>query len=392
MNFSKIVLVCIQSIIIFVPIIYFILPDNGHIISKVLFGILGILLFVMLFLKVYLKKIWMQNAYLKIPLFLYLFTILISVKNSGNVKLVFESALFFLILMLIYYAVLLFSEKECSSLINAFIVSAAVITCFAFSQYLSINFFKWLPNFIIDFNINNYSGFFLLMFPIIFIMMIQTRGILKHVFLMLFCFVICINLIVTKICSVWVIFLVSMLLLVYGQVIYLKRKFSTIKRISRGSYWISLMVFAILLFSIDKYGTLKKYICRDDVLVNNSVTYFMAAWQTVKEFPVFGIGAGSTPKYNSGIFIKHFIETGLLGLAIYVLIFIRYFYICISGFLKNIDFKESDFNMLFGIFIGITSFFLHTLTIYSFFAFPVYIILFVFLGLSESYLKNSAIV
>ncbi|OGS45693.1 MAG: hypothetical protein A2539_08040 [Elusimicrobia bacterium RIFOXYD2_FULL_34_15] len=389
---DKISLIFIQLLVIFVPFTYFILPDNNHAVGRIIFGILGLLYLVILLFKIYIKKTPLKNIRLKIPLLTFLFIMLVSAKNAGNVKLVFESAAFFLILLAILYSLSLFSESERNVIINTFIISSAVITAYSFVLHLSINFFKWLPNSMVDFNINIYSGYLLLIFPIIFVKMILIRGVLKHVLLMLFCFIIFFNLVITKTCSIWVIFLISILLLICGQMVYLRRRFNSIKRISRGSYWIALIVCAILLFSIDKHSLLKKYICRSDVLVNNFITYFNAAWQTVKEHPFFGIGAGNALNCNSGVFIKHFIEIGILGLITNILIFISYFYFCAGSLLKNIELKENDYNTLLGIFIGVFSYFLYTFTINSFFVFPVYIILFIFFGLTESYLKNPSII
>jgi hypothetical protein len=129
----------------------------------------------------------------------------------------------------------------------------------------------------------------------------------------------------------------------------------------------------------------------------------------IKGHPFFGVGAGNLKvnfaNYQSKVkrdfvlkstsesnlhneFLQRFAETGIIGLSVFLSVFFVFFFRCAKLLLHEIGTEETRFNLIAGIFTGVFSVFIYGLTNFPFSIIPISATMFVFFGISESFVKE----
>ncbi|MBN1383598.1 MAG: O-antigen ligase family protein [Elusimicrobia bacterium] len=411
---NKIAFICVKLIVFLTPIIFYTGTKDNFLIKETVFGVFGLLLALILILKIFQGKQRIKNTWLGLLLILYLITIIISAINAVHIQLVFEYLFFWVILTSVYLSVKRFSKKEFVNILNTLAVTTLVVIVYGTLQYFKLDPINWFYGFdgrsSSSFgNPNFFSGYLLLVFPLFFARMISTRESVKHSFWMIFCFLIVFNIGVAKTRGAWLAFFLTVLVLIIGQMVYLKLKFNSIYRMIRGSFWFFLLFFAIFLISIDRLDTLKGFFSRNDASINERIFKWKTGWEMIKEHPVFGVGAGNLKvnfaNYQAKVtrdiqlkgtsesnlhneFLQIFAETGITGLLVFLAVFLYFFYYCGRLLYRKSKEEEYEFNMILGILAGVFSVFVYALTNFPFSVVPVISTVFVFFGFAELHWTN----
>ncbi|MDD5687279.1 MAG: O-antigen ligase family protein [Elusimicrobia bacterium] len=429
---NKISFLCIQIIVLLTPLAFYTGTKDNFLIKDLVFSFYGLILALLLILKMFEKRQQLKsnifkntkNTWLGFPLVLYLLAIILSIINAVHSQLVYEFLLFWVILTSIYFTVRRFPEKYSMAVLNVLIIVTFIANIYGLLQYLGFDIINWLSNFsgrpFSTFgNPNFFSGYLLLVFPLIFTKMISTRKPLVHIFWMIFCFLIVFNIWLARTRGAWIAFLISIACLIIWQMIYTRIKFAASRRMFRGTFWFSLLFSAMVIISISKYDSIKSFVGEiintetKDSSVNERIFKWKTGWEMIKDHPVLGIGAGnlkvnfanyqakvkrdiqiqSTSESNlHNEFLQRFAETGIFGLAAFLFIFFSFFYYSVELLYQKIKSDESRFNMLLGLFTGVFSVFIYALTNFPFSIVPVVSAMFVFFGIMESYVPRVSLV
>ncbi|MDO8733546.1 MAG: O-antigen ligase family protein, partial [Elusimicrobiota bacterium] len=298
-------------------------------------------------------------------------------------------------------------------ILDAVFVSTFIVTVYGVLQYLGLDPIKWLYDFSgrpssTFGNPNFFSGYLLLVFPLIFVKMISTRQPSKHIFWMVFCFLIVFNIGIAKTRGAWLAFFLAVVCLTVWQMMYLKVRFITAKRIFRGTFWLFLLFSAVFIISIDRFNTIKSFFGKKNVSVSERIFKWKTGMEMIKEHPFFGVGAGNLKvnfaNYQSKIkrsfrlkstsesnlhneFLQRFSETGIFGFVAFISVFFVFFFKCAKLLHSKMSTKlteESEFNLIMGIFTGAFSVFVYALTNFPFSIVPVASSMFVLFGIAES--------
>lgn len=408
---NKISFICVKLIVFLTPVIFYTGIKDHFLIKETIFSIFGLLIAGILILKIFQGKQRIKNTWLGILLVLYLIAIILSIVNAVHVQMVLEFLFFWIILTSIYLTVKRFSKKEFADIVNTLAAATGIVVIYGLVQYLGMDPVKWIYSFSgrpsSSFgNPNFFSGYLLLVFPLFFAKMISTRESGKHIFWMGFCFLIVFNLGIARTRGAWLAFFAAVLILVIGQIVYLKLKFNSVTRMIRGSFWFFLLFFAILLISIDKLDTFKSFFSRDNASVSERIFKWKTGWGMVREHPVFGVGAdnlkvnfanyqadvkrdirlkGTSESNLHNEFLQRFAETGIIGFLAFLAVFLYFFYYCGKLLYQKTKSEESEFNLILGILAGVFSVFVYALTNFPFSVVPVASTVFVFFGYAESY-------
>ncbi|HAX61490.1 MAG TPA: hypothetical protein DCX95_02880 [Elusimicrobia bacterium] len=407
---KKISFVCIQIIVFLTPLAFYTGTKDNFLIKETVFYILGLAVALLLILKILVKKEQLKSGWLGFPLILYLAAIAVSSVNAVHRQLVFEFLFFWIVLASVYFIAKEFSDNDSKKILDTIFVSTFIVTVYGVLQYLRLDPVKWLYDFSgrpssTFGNPNFFSGYLLLVFPLIFVKMISTRQPTKHIFWMIFCFLAVFNIGIAKTRGAWFAFLLAAICLTVWQIMYLKVRFITAKRIFRGTFWFFLLFSAVFIVSIDNFKTLKSFFGEKNVSVSERIFKWKTGLEMIKEHPFFGVGAGNLKvnfaNYQSKIkrntrlkstsesnlhneFLQRFAETGIFGFISFILLFFTFFFKCAKLLHSKIKSEESEFNLIMGIFTGAFSVFVYGLTNFPFSIVPVASSMFVLFGISES--------
>lgn len=407
---KKISFVCIQIIVFLTPIAFYTGTKDNFLIKETIFYILGLAVALLLILKILVKKQQLKSGWLGVPLILYLAAIASSSVNAVHRQLVFEFLFFWIVLASVYFTAKEFSDNDSKKILDIIFISTFIVTVYGILQYLGLDPVKWLYNFSgrpssTFGNPNFFSGYLLLVFPLIFVKMISTRQPSKHIFWMVFSFLVVFNIGIAKTRGAWLSFFLAVICLTVWQTVYLKVRFITAKRIFRGTFWFFLLFSAVFIVSIDNFKTLKSFFVEKNVSVSERIFKWKTGLEMVKEHPFFGVGAGNLKvnfaNYQSKIkrnfqlkstsesnlhneFLQRFAETGIFGFIAFISVFFVFFFKCAKLLHNKMKSEESEFNLIMGIFTGAFSVFVYGLTNFPLSVVPVVSTMFVLFGISES--------
>lgn len=407
---KKISLFCIQIIVFLTPVSFYTGTKDNFLIKETIFYAFGLAIVLLLILKIFVKKQQLNISWLGVPLILYLTAITVSAVCAVYPQLVFEYLLFWIILTSLYFTVKDFSVGDSRKIFGIISISTFIVTVYGILQYLNLDPARWLYNFggrpsSTFGNPNFFSGYLLLVFPLIFVKMISTRQPVKHIFWMFFCFLIVFNIGIARTRGAWLAFFLAVICLAVWQIMYLKVRFITVKRFFRGTFWFFLLFSAIFIISIDEFVTVKSFFSKKNVSVNERIFKWKTGCVMIKEHLFLGVGAGNLKvnfaNYQSKVkrdfqlkstsesnlhneFLQRFAETGIFGLVAFVSVFLVFFFRCARLLNEKMKSDESEFNIIMGIFTGVFSVFVYGLTNFPFSIIPVAVTMFVFSGISES--------
>ncbi|MFA5779251.1 MAG: O-antigen ligase family protein [Elusimicrobiota bacterium] len=407
---KKISFVCIQIIVFSTPLAFYTGTKDNFLIKETIFYILGLAVALLLILKILVKKQQIKSGWLGFPLILYLAAIASSSVNAVHRQLVFEFLFFWIVITSVYFTAREFSDNDSKKILDIIFVSTFIVTVYGVLQYLGLDPVKWLYDFsgkpFSTFgNPNFFSGYLLLVFPLIFVKMISTRQPSKHIFWMVFCFLVVFNIGIAKTRGAWLAFFLAVVCLTVWQKMYLKVRFITAKRIFRGTFWLFLLFSAVFIISIDRFNMIKSFFGEKNVSVNERIFKWKTGMEMIKEHPFFGVGAGNLKvnfaNYQSKIkrsfrlkstsesnlhneFLQRFSETGIFGIIAFISVFFVFFFRCAKLLYDKMKSEESEFNLIMGIFTGAFSVFVYGLTNFPFSIVPVASSMFVLFGISES--------
>ncbi|PIU84114.1 MAG: hypothetical protein COS68_00400 [Elusimicrobia bacterium CG06_land_8_20_14_3_00_38_11] len=408
---KKISFLCIQIIIFLTPLAFYTGTKDNFLIKETIFYIFGLAVALLLILKILVKRQQLKSGWLGVPLILYLVAIAASSVNAVHHQLVFEFLFFWIVIASVYFTAREFSDNDSIKILDVIFVSAFIVTIYGVLQYLRLDPIKWLYDFggrpsSTFGNPNFFSGYLLLVFPLIFVKMISTRRPSKHIFWMLFCFLVVFNIGIAKTRGAWLAFFLAVVCLSILQMIYLKVKFITAKRFFRGTFWLFLLFSAVFIISIDNFKTVKSFFGEENVSVTERIFKWKTGMEMFKEHPLFGVGAGNLKvnfaNYQSKIkrgtrlkstsesnlhneFLQRLAETGIFGIIAFISVFFVFFFRCAKLLHSKMKSEESEFNLMMGIFTGAFSVFVYGLTNFPFSIVPVASTMFVLFGISESY-------
>lgn len=405
------------------PIAFYTKTKDNFLVKETIFSIFGLAVALLLILKILLKKQRhspLKNTWLGIPLILYLTAIVISSVNATHLQLVVEYLFCWIILTAIYFTAITFSETESAQTLTVIFISTFIVAVYGILQYLNLDPVKWLSDFggrpSSSFgNPNFFAGYLLLVFPLIFAKMISTREATKHIFWMVFCFLTVFNIGVTKTRGAWFAFFIAIICLIDWQVIYMKKNYIITQgkwRMFRGTFWIFLLFSALFIISIDRFVTIKSFFKKENASVSERIFKWKTGWGMIKSHPFFGVGAGnlkvnfanyqakvkrtsqlkSTSESNlHNEFLQRFAETGIFGIATFLVVFFSFFYFCARLLYNKIETDKPEGNLVLGLFTGLFAVFVYGLTNFPFSIIPVISTMFVLFGIAESYQRKKQI-
>lgn len=408
---KKISFICTLIIVFLTPAVFYTGTRDNFLIKETIFGIFGLAVALLLILRILVKKQRLTGGWLGIPVLMYVAAITASNVNATYHQMVFEFLFVWIILASLYFTARDFSEAESGKIFSAIFISSFAAGIYGILQYLNLDPVRWLYDFggrpsSTFGNPNFFSGYLLLVFPMIFIKMISTRKPAAHIFWMFFCFLAVFNIGLARTRGAWVAFFAAVVCLTAGQMIYLKMTFVTVKRMFRGTFWFFLLFSAIFIISIDRFATIKTFFGGENLSVSERVFKWKTGWEMIKEHPLLGVGAGNLKvdfaRYQSKVekkirlksssesnlhneFLQRWAETGIFGLAAFLSVFIFFFIRCAGLLYKKMKSDESEFNMMMGIFTGVFSVFVYGLTNFPLSIIPVSSTVFVLFGISESF-------
>jgi len=295
---KKISFLCVQIIIFLTPLAFYTGTKDNFLIKETIFYIFGLAVALLLILKILVKNLQIKSGWLGFPLILYLAVIALSVVNAAHNQLVFEILFFWIVIVSIYFTAREFSGEDSKKILDIIFIPTFIVTVYGVLQYIGLDPVKWLYDFsgrpFSTFgNPNFFSGYLLLVFPLIFIKMISTRQSAKHIFWMVFCFLTVFNIGIAKTRGAWLAFFLAVICLTVWQMMYLKVRFITTKRIFRGTFWFFLLFSAVFIVSIDNFKTLKSFFGERNISVNERIFKWKTGIEMFKEHPFFGVGAGN---------------------------------------------------------------------------------------------------
>lgn len=407
---KKISFVCIQIIVFLTPVAFYTGTKDNFLIKETIFYVLGLAVALLLILKILVKKQQLKSGWLGFPLILYLAAVASSSVNAVHRQLVFEFLFFWIVITSVYFTAKEFSDNDSKKILDAVFVVTFISAVYGVMQYIRLDPIKWFYDFngrpsSTFGNPNFFSGYLLLVFPLIFIKMISTRQPSKHIFWMVFCFLAVFNIGIAKTRGAWLAFFLAVVCLTVWQTMYLKVRFITAKRIFRGTFWFFLLFSAVVVVSIDNFKTLKSFFGEKNGSVSERIFKWKTGMEMIKEHPFFGVGAGNLKvnfaNYQSKIkrsfqlkstsesnlhneFLQRFAETGIFGFVAFISVFLVFFFKCAKLLHSKMKSEESEFNLVMGIFTGAFSVFVYGLTNFPFSIVPVSSTMFVLFGISES--------
>jgi O-antigen ligase/Tfp pilus assembly protein PilF len=387
------------------------------------FKLFAIILFSLWILKIlHNEEYYFKKTNLNLPIFIFILLMTISLLRSQSFMVSLNDYIIFLFYFFIYFLIInnINDKIQFESLIKLFFITATIIAIYALLQYYGFDpYLKELSVITSTVGQKNWvSNYLALIFPIIFSYFL-LRGTNKNkIFLYLLLLIIYTALIICQSRGIWI----SMgLTLLIG--IYFIFKFKIFKIFKDNQKWLFLLLVTFLAVTIihsTDHLINKSAITVTERVISTfdeqdpSINMHLLTWKTtinmIKDKPLFGSGIGTfkinyldyqarflkeNPEYNKywnnakeahNEFLQLGAELGLIGLGIFVSIIFIFYYMALS-FLKKEKNMEKKM-ILFGLFLGITCFLIHSLFTFPFHVLALGSTFFIILGLTIVHLKG----
>jgi len=421
--YKKIISINLKLLIIGTSLLVYKYVYHFRINQEMSFKLFAIILFSLWILKIlHNEEYYFEKTNLNLPIFIFILLMTISLLRSQSFMVSLNDYIMFLFYFFIYFLIInnINNKIEFNSIIKLFFIISIIIAIYAIIQYYNLDpYLNNLSTITSTIGQKNWvSNYLASIFPIIFSYFL-LQGIKKNkIFLYLLLLIIYTALMICQSRGIWISMGLTSLI---G--IYFIFKFKIFKIFKDNQKWLYLLLTTFLIITII-YST-DNFLNRSaitvpqralstldeqDPSINTRILIWKNTLQMIKDNPLWGSGIG-TFKINylnyqaeflktNPNYIKYFAnareahneylhlgaELGLIGLGIFVSIIFIFFYMALS-FLKKEKNMEKKM-ILFGLFLGITCFLIHSLFTFPFHVLALGSTFFIILGLTIVHLKD----
>ncbi len=421
--YKKIISINLKLLIIGTSLFVYKYVYHFRINQEMSFKLFAIILFSLWILKMlHNEEYYFEKTNLNLPIFIFILLMTISLLRSQSFMVSLNDYIIFLFYFLIYFLIInnINNKIEFNSIIKLFFIISIIIAIYAIIQYYNLDpYLNNLSTITSTIGQKNWvSNYLASIFPIIFSYFL-LQGIKKNkIFLYLLLLIIYTALMICQSRGIWISIICTFLIGIF--LIYKYKIFDIFKK---NKKWIILIIITFLLITII-YST-------DNPLNKSAITVTERAMSTfdekdpsmntrlliwgttldmIKDKPLFGSGIGTfkinyldyqarflkeNPEYNKywtnakeahNEYLQLGAELGLIGLGIFLsIVFI--FYYMVLNFIKKEKNMEKKM-ILFGLFLGITCFLIHSLFTFPFHVLALGSTFFIILGLTIVHLKD----
>jgi O-antigen ligase/cytochrome c-type biogenesis protein CcmH/NrfG len=356
---------------------------------------------------------------LDLPLLIFIFIMAVSVSRSPALFLGIKDLLIFCSYFLIYFLIVnnLKREEQITSFISCLFILVAIIAVYSILQYYSFDpYLGHLNHITSTLGLKNWvSDYVAMIFPLLLFFFLIEGVVRKKVIYHLLLALLWINLMICQTRSIWISFILCLLLGIY--LVY-KFKLFPMFRVNR-KWLLSLVIIFILITVI--YST-ENPLNRAPLTVPEKAVSILSLqepsiksrfliWNTtfdmIKDSPILGIGLGAFElnylKYQANFLRDHpnyvrvnvkageahneylqmGAELGIIGLVLFLLI-ILLFYRSSLNFIRQIN-QDRTRLIILGLVLGITSTLIHSLASFPFHVPALGSVFFLLVGLTMAY-------
>lgn len=423
--YKKIISINLKLLIIGTSLFVYKYVYDFRINQEIILKLFAILLFTVWILKIINNEGFsFEKNNLNLPIFIFILLMTISLFRSKNIIISLNDYLIFIIYFFLYFLITnnINNKIEFNSIIKLFSIISLIIALYTIIQYYNLDpYLNDLARITSTIGQKNWiSNYLALIFPIIFSYFLLEKITKNKVFYYLLLSIVYITLMICQSRGIWI--SIGLTLLIGIFFIY---KFKIYKEFKNNQKWLYLLLITFLIitiiYSTDSFLNINRSTItvsqrasstfdEQDPSINMHILTWKNALQMIKDNPWWGSGIGTFKinylNYqaeflkNNPDYLEYFsnareahneylqlgAELGLIGLGILVsIIFI--FYNVASSFLKkekNIEKKM----ILFGLFLGITCFLIHSLFTFPFHVPALGSTFFIILGLTIVHLKD----
>lgn len=385
-----------------------------------LFVIIALTLWVLKYFKEE-KNIWVKSP-LNLPIFLFILIMSISLLESKFLIVSLRDYIIFLSYFLIYFLVInnIKNEQEFYSFIKLFFIISFIISIYTIIQYYGLDpYLRELGGLTSTIGQKNWiSNYLALIFPLIFSLFLLEEVKKNKIYLFLLLSVIYTTIMICQSRGIWISISLTLIFAIYIVI-----KFNIYEIFKKNKKWLIILLSTFLIITII-YSTdnpLNKSLLtlpqralstfdEEDPSINTRFLIWKNTLQMIKDKPLLGSGIGTfkmnyldyqaeflnenpgSIKYWTHArephneYLQIWAELGIIGLGIFLSIIFIFCKLTINYLKKESSDKKKI--IVFGLFMGITSFLIHSL-----FSFPLHVpalssAFSIILGLSIVYIKD----
>jgi len=385
-----------------------------------LFVLIGIILLTFKYLVI--KKLIWKKSKIDLSIFLFILIMSVSLLISEYLLISLRDYIIFISYFIIYFLIkyTVENENEFNSIIRLFFITSFLVSVYTLLHYYGvISCLREFGPVISTLGQKNWtSNYLALIFPLIFSYFLLEKSKRKKKYYFVFLSIVYATLMICQSRGIWISIVLTTIFAVF--IIF---KFNLIKIFQENKKWLVLLLVIFLIITII-YST-DNLLNKSDLTVperalstfdekDPSINTRMLIWkntlQMIKDNPLLGSGIGTfkmnylnyQAKYlkNNSDYTKYWTnakeshneylqigaELGIIGLGIFFSILFIFYNLVLSYFKKETQNEKKI--IIFGLFIGITCFLIHSL-----FTFPLHVpalgsAFFIIIGLAIVYIKG----
>jgi len=423
--YKKIISITLKLLIIGTSLFVYKYVYDFRINQEIILKLFAILLFTVWILKIINNDGFsFEKTNLNLPILIFILLMTISLFRSQNIIISLNDYLIFIIYFFLYFLITnnINNKMDFNAIVKLFFIISIIIALYTIIQYYNLDpYLNDLARITSTIGQKNWiSNYLALIFPLIFSYFLLEEITKNKVFYYLLLSILYTTLLICQSRGIWI----SMGLTLFIGIFFIY-KFKIYKEFKNNQKWLYLLLITFLIitiiYSTDSFlninrSTITVYqrasstFDEQDPSINMHILTWKNTLQMIKDNPWWGSGIG-TFKVNYLNYQAEFLKTnpdyleyfanareaqneylqlgaelGLIGLGIFLSIVVIFYYMVLNFFKKEKNIEKKM--ILFGLFLGITCFLIHSLFTFPFHVPALGSTFFIILGLTIVHLKD----